>query len=108
MGMVMAVNVNATVNLQHIEFTDNQSNKTFDAYKAAAASATANVAPTFAPEGGVLSQASPASSSGATGSPGGSGSSSPSAASMNIHEAGFTTMFVAAMIALFGGFMAVL
>ena len=88
-------------------FTDNQSNKTFDAYKTAAASASANVAPTFAPEGGVLSQAAPASSSGAAGSPGSTATASPSAATMNLHEAGFTTMFVVAMIALFGGFMAV-
>lgn len=81
-----------------------------DAYKAAAASATANVAPTFLAQGGILSQAAPASASGSNAPSSGSTSTATamSAANLNnIHEAGMTAIFAVAMLALFGGFMAV-
>jgi hypothetical protein len=66
-----------------------QSGKTLDAYKAAAANATANVAPTFAAQGGVQSEVTESAGATATGT--GSGSSATAtatSAAVNLHQFG--------------------
>jgi hypothetical protein len=77
-----------------------------DAYKAAALNATANVAPTFAPQGGVQSEVSPASNS--TGSAATS-TGAPTSAAMSLHQFdGFpVSVFALLAAAVFGAVMAV-
>jgi hypothetical protein len=50
-GMVMAINVNASVQT-HVSFADSKTDKTLAAFKSAAAKASFNVAPNFSPQGG--------------------------------------------------------
>jgi hypothetical protein len=107
-GMAMVINVNATVNFPLKKTSNWKTNKTLDVYKKAAASVSTNVAPTFSPQGGELSEVAAASTSGSASSGSTSAASPSSAANMNnLREAGMTAMFAVAMLSLFGGFMAV-
>jgi hypothetical protein len=73
-----------------------QSGKTLAAYKAGAANATANVAPTFAAQGGVQSEVTESASATATGSSS-SGTASASSGAMNLHQ--FSGSAVSALFA---------
>jgi len=91
-GMVFAVNVN------------NTSGKTLDAYKAAAAKATANVAPTFAAQGGVQSEVTESAGATATGT-GSSATATASSAATNLHQFGgsaVSTLFASVVFGAVG------
>jgi hypothetical protein len=82
-----------------------QTNKTLDAYKALASKAAANVAPTFGAEGGVAgSVVAPSGTAAAT-----TGTSSPSGHSSagNVQNVAGAAGFALAIMAVFGGMMAV-
>lgn len=83
-----------------------QSGKTLAAYKAGAANATANVAPTFAAQGGVQSEVT--ESAGATATATGSSSTAvASSAAMNLHQFGGSAVSALFASVVFGavGFM---